>query len=360
MTTTLQSTCSDSFGHESFDRIMAGLVSRTKCPIQGCSTPLDRVPVGSKGKSVPWCPTHGIKLHQQTFVYWNGHGREDDSRLRNFTVRRDLVRRIALPKGKKAESHRLGCEMSEDALTWNVFVSLAAAGRLRATAQRLTGRPVSVEPELYLWGRRIDLNGGEDVRYPDLERVIGRLERDIRYYKTEPDVMLVVPGELVVCIEAKFGSGNPLADGAPTEPGYKPTSRSSLLARYLEPSAIARQVIRPSEVPERLHSQLFRNIVFACEMARGAPWHVVNLVSRTQWAQTKEGSRQGASTAKYSFADPTPGVQAYLRDEHRACFTFRTWEDLHADVIKDEAALRDLDAYLRGKSAHFRPAFALS
>jgi hypothetical protein len=31
------------------------------------------------------------------------------------------VRKIALPKGMKAEAHRLGSEMSEDALSWNVL-----------------------------------------------------------------------------------------------------------------------------------------------------------------------------------------------------------------------------------------------
>lgn len=51
--------------------------------------------------------------------------------MRNFIVAQDLVRSVALRKGMKAESHRLGHEMSEDALSWNVFVSLAMAGKLR-------------------------------------------------------------------------------------------------------------------------------------------------------------------------------------------------------------------------------------
>jgi len=63
----------------------------------------------------------------------------------------------ALPKGMKAEAHRLGYEMSEDALSWNVFASLAVAGRLREAAQYLTGRPLRSKPSPYLWGRHIDL-----------------------------------------------------------------------------------------------------------------------------------------------------------------------------------------------------------
>lgn len=357
--TQMHSDCSDAFGHQSFDLNAIDRSSYSRCPIWGCHAKLEEVPVDTKGTLRPWCPVHGIRLHTGTFVYWNGDGRNDEARLRNFIVRPDLVRKIALAKGKKAESHRLGYEMSEDALSWNVFVSLAAASRLRQAAKGLTGRMLSKEPELYLWGRRIDLSGGEDMRHPELDRVGSLLEQGITNFRTEPDIMLVAPGELLVCIEAKFGSGNTMADGAPTKDGQKPTSRSALLSRYLEPSAHAGAVILPEAIPEEFHSQLFRNIVFACEMARGTPWHVVNLVSETQWALAKVASQAGASIGKYSFADPTPAVHAYLRDESRSCFTFRTWEELHANVIKGEANLGALNAYLRGKSAHFRPAFEL-
>ena len=358
--TALCSSCLDSFGYESFDRAALGQTSYIRCPVLGCSTELEHVPFGlKKGKTLPWCPTHGIRLHAQTFVYWNGEESHDEARLRNFIVRQDLARKVALPMGKKAESHRLGYEMSEDALSWNVFVSLAAAGCLRDAAQCLTGRKVEAEPELYIWGRKIDLAGSEDARYPELDRVGSVLEKDIRKFKTEPDVMLVLPGEMVICIEAKFGSGNTLADEAPTEPGQKPTSRSLLLSRYLEPSAIAKEVLLPAQVPVRLHSQLFRNIVFACEMARGTPWHVVNLVSSTQWSRATERPRGATSSAKYSFQDPTESVRSYLRPDRHGCFTFRTWEALHAEVIRGDSRLRDLDAYLHSKSAHFLPAFAL-
>src|SRR5258706_9818021 len=104
------STCRLSFGFAAFDlrRLRA-----TQCPVKDC----DVVPIEvSAGKAMRlWCPEHGIRLHSNTFVYWNGPGLNDDSRLRNFIVRKDLVRAIALPKGMKAESHRLGYAMSEDA-----------------------------------------------------------------------------------------------------------------------------------------------------------------------------------------------------------------------------------------------------
>lgn len=50
---------------------------------------------------------------------------------------------------------------------------------------------------------------------------------------------------------------------------------------------------------------------------------------------------------------------SYLSNSHQNCFGYRTWENLHAALIRNDAALRELDTYLRSKSAHFVPAFEL-
>jgi hypothetical protein len=120
------------FGWDDFDPTKLGK-KPDQCPVLGCSVVLLPVPYGDRNKTdrtMPWCPEHGIRIHSDTFVYWNGPGRDEEARLRNFIVRHDLVRAIALPKGMKVEAHRLGYEMSEDALSWNVFESLAMAGKL--------------------------------------------------------------------------------------------------------------------------------------------------------------------------------------------------------------------------------------
>ena len=251
----------------------------------------------------------------------------------------------------KAESYRLGYEMSEDALSWNVFVSLAVAGRLREAARYLTGRVIQGEPLLYLWGRRIDLNGTDFAVYPELLRVRKHLEGGISQFPTEPDIMLIIPEEMVICVEAKFGSGNPLAHEEATKSGSKPVSREGLLARYLSPSEYARIRLVPENIGTRFHSQLFRNIVFACEMARELPWHVVNLVRKTDRGQGEDGH--------YSFDPPTKDVCAFLAPEFQACFTYRTWEDLYANCVAADPALAGLADYLRTKSAHYRRAFEL-
>jgi hypothetical protein len=354
------SNCDRMFGHPDFDPTRGATVPFTACPVRGCSPALVNVPFGKtldkdgNRKTKLWCADHGIRLHSGTFVYWNGLGTQDSSRLRNFIVRQDLVKEIALEAGAKAESHRLGYEMSEDALSWNMFVSLAEVGKLKDAAHFLTGRSVATEPDLYLWGKRIDVRGHERGRFEPLWNVRQLLERNIHTFNTEPDIMLVVEGEIVICIEAKFGSGNSLAYDGEVKESEKPTSRAALIERYLGKStkASTRAAIQSEKMGPRLHSQLFRNLVFAAEMAT-KEWHVVNLVSLTQHKHGKDNPRS-------SFADPKSDVLSYLSAESQSCFTYRTWEDLYAKLITGKTELKDLDGFMRNKSAHFRAAFELS
>jgi hypothetical protein len=350
-----KSDCLIRFGWDDFDPTRLEK-KPDQCPVRGCSAGLLRAPYGDRNKpsrTMPWCPEHGIRIHANTFAYWNGLGRDEAARLRNFIVSHDRVRATALPKGMKVEAHRLGYEMSEDALSWNVFESFAMAGRLREVIQFLTGRRVGSTPRLYLWGRLIDDPDGRHELYEPLVQVRAKLEPDIRPFVTEPDIMLVAEGELVVCIEAKFGSGNPLAHESEAKEGEKPSSRAGLLKRYLGncTSDRTKEIVCLEKIGPAPRSQLLRNVVFASEMAGEVPWHVVNLVSSTQGA---------GPHAKYkSYADPTEEVCAYLRPDRQHCFTFRTWESLHAAVICGDPSLSDLERYLRGKSAHFLRAFTL-
>jgi hypothetical protein len=346
--------------HGDFDVSRVGDTSVSQCPVRNCSASLIQLLYGKqhdrdgapRERTKPWCPEHGIRLHSNTFVYRNDDNQED-ARLRNFIVEKGLATKIPLKRGVKAEAHRLGYEMSEDALSWNVFVSLALLGRLKQAGEFLTGRSLSAEPTLYLWGNRIDPVGGEFGIYPPLKKAREYLEAGINGFGTEPDIMLVVKDEIVICIEAKFGSGNPLAHEGQVMVGEKPMSRAGLLARYLIAAEKTRRqgTIRPDQIGYRLHSQLFRNIVFASEMAE-TEWHVVNLVSRTQQNQQ--------DSSRCSFADPTDDILGYLSPDSQSRFTYRTWEDLYSVVIKESPELAELGIYLRGKSAHYRPAFDLA
>jgi hypothetical protein len=107
----------------------------------------------------------------------------------------------------------------------------------------------------------------------------------------------------------------------------------------------------PSDPARGLSELLLRNVVFAAEMAHDTPRHVVNLVAN---------SLKGNSNKYYSFADPTDEVTDYLHPDYKHCFTYRTWESLHANCIAGDPGLAVLDGYLRGKSAHYGRAFSLT
>lgn len=180
-----------------------------------------------------------------------------------------------------------------------------------------------------------------------------KLEPDIKRFKTEPDAMLVLDERLIVCIEAKFGSGKPLAHMVIAQPGEKPVDQDGLLRRYFDNAGtMTKRTIDCDSIGSRFHSQLFRNIVFASEMAQGRRWRVVNLVSQTQW-------ESGLESVRYSFVNPETDVRRYLIPDLHGCFTFRTWETLHREVISESSDLGCLDAYVRSKSAHFQRAFRL-
>jgi hypothetical protein len=299
-------------------------------------------------------------------VYLNGPSLDDDSIIRNFPVEREFLEAHPLRKLAKAESHRLGYENAEDAVSWNVFAGLCSAGLLGKAAAVLSGQPVPGEPELWLWGHRVDLRKGFGQLFPPLERLRQRLEPDVHPFATEPDIMLVVPGKLLILIEAKFTSGNSVAESKEAKPGEKPKDLKGLLSKYL-PHGSDAGAINPAKAADPFHGQLFRNVVFAQAMARepemaGAEWAVVNLVSETQRkkARGSTGAGRRPSERTACFEDPTSAVHGWLREEARSRFRCSTWEALHAALIKGEPKLATVDQYLRGKSAHLRPAFELS
>jgi len=267
-----------------------------------------------------------------------------------------LARTFIAGKTGKAESGRLGYEMSEDALSWNVFVGMKEAGALAKAVRHLCGTMPSGEPDLYLWGFRIGDRVAAPESFGPLDTVRRHLEQGIRTFVTEPDIMLVIPGEILICIEAKFGSGNTLAHPGKNNLGEKPTDVDGLVTRYLPATAeAARLAINPADMKSPVYSQLFRNVVFAAEMAaiEGIQdWRVVNLVGKSLWAENnlKKVPRN------YSFEDPTTDIQRFLRLEHRHRFSFRDWEGLHDAALKD---IPNINNYMSMKSAHFRPAFSL-
>jgi hypothetical protein len=163
--------------------------------------------------------------------------------------------------------------------------------------------------------------------------------------------MLVVERDLIVCIEAKFGSGNPIAHDKDVKRGEKPARRDELIDRYYEHAGSqTKATIAVDSIKGTFHSQLFRNVVFASELSRGIFWHVVNLVSSSQLAAEPK-------TLTHSFADPSENVRAYLNADTQDRFSYRTWEGLYEKLIAPEPKLSAVRDYMRSMSAHFRKAF---
>lgn len=331
------------------------------CPVLGCTVPADKVP--SQWGDLPFCPLHRIRIHlgSRTFVYYNGPDAlaKRSAALRNIVFERDYFGSRILGNAAKAETHRICHETSEDALTWNVFSRFARAGMLSKLVSSLTKQGVRDEPELYLWGLKVHLNDAPglqntsgSVLFPPLAKARIVFEPDITKYLTEPDIMLYVPGQMLLLVEAKFTSGNPIAK-AITEgdvPGEKPKSRSGILQRY-RADALPEGALVVDGAIDPFYSQLYRNVVFAIHMANqlSVPWGVVSLVGESLCHHRREAE----------FQDPTPSLQALLPKNSQDRFVFYSWERLYTEHVANTQGLGDLEQYMYNKSAHCTKAFSV-
>jgi hypothetical protein len=353
-----QSTCTMSFFRN--DLQVTRLWKRT-CPVKNCSTDMRRhtAPFQKyKGtmRYLPFCPEHGIRVHSSGFVYYNGQHRTDliTATKRNLSFHSEYYIDNFLKNGNKMESGRLCYENSEDALTYNVFTELLADGEaLKRLAGHFLRRKVEEEVELYLWGGKIDLKHHTFSKYAPLDEVRGHVEGDIKRFRTEPDIMLIVPQKAVICIEAKFGSKNSLACDVEESEGEKPKKKEELIQRYCHNNKIinASQIIDIENLPLLFYEQLFRNIIFAASMAKlegEAEWHVVNL--RNQHVMNvKRGKPESHPVMR--------NMRSLLMDKYKKQFTHMTWEDLFQLTIKGQDVFANLTWYLKNKSLGCARAF---
>lgn len=307
-----------------------------RCPVRECDTP----PLREGEGSAEFCKDHGLYLHSKTFRY--------DRPTRNILFDKDYFNKYVLRNPLKAESHRFDHENSEDAVTWNVFSCLARNRCLAGLLSDLSGRRIDGEPELYLWGLRIDLDSAAaPEQFTTLDSARQIFERGIRRMHTEPDIMLHAPGQALMLIEAKFISKNTLAEGSPNndEEGEKPRSAQGILRRYSAGKLPASTLeVPPTTSP--FYSQLYRNLVFAIWMANnlGVDWRLVNLVSRQQAHLRND-------------PDPTPFMHSVLPAASRQRFRRYTWEELYSQHVATVVELAALDRYMRYKSANCAQAF---
>jgi hypothetical protein len=297
---------------------------RIRCCVAHCNNWMARRRRGQVTTDAVYCEEHGISISTApTYIYRDYQ--------RNF-----IVGRQAVAASTKVERWRLGNETSEDALSWNAFVGLLKCGGLTQCFEALTGVVPSDEAELYMWGNRI-VPGAAPSVFPDLLQVRSQLEKGVGI-PTEPDVILRVPGQAIVLIEAKFGSPNGRFAGKEKRFG----TVNNYLRRYFpkrdQDDPLNREWIA-SQPPDRVLEQLCRNAVFAHWLARdGERAFVVNLVDEKSETDVEK---------EFNY-HLRPGPVTFFR---------RCWSDiLELPVLQADEA-RPLRRYLKNKTLRLRKAF---
>jgi len=292
------------------------LAEGLKCCIRDCEEIVAR---RHRGEKPSFCPSHGISISTKpTYIYRDVE--------RNFIVGNEILQRIS-----KVERWRLGFETSEDALSWNVFVGLYALGGLGEAFKKLTGISPTDEPELYLWGNRI---GTECSKWEKLDAARMVFESGIAI-PTEPDIMLRVPRQAIVLIEAKFGSSNSRLATKRSRFG----SITEFFDRYKCIAGAKDPLNRTwisAQKDDDVLEQLCRNAVFAHWLASGSEQPVViNLV------------RQRAANDGQLFGEHLSG--------NGVRFHVRHWEDLYdvSTMRRHDASV--LRSYLENKTLILRP-----
>ena len=193
---------------------------------------------------------------------------------------------------------------------------------------------------------------GRFSAYQPLEEVRDRLEGDL-LVQTEPDIMLVVPGKVLICIEAKFGSKNPIATEGDENADKKQKKTTTLVERYCSKNKMVDvdAMFDLTKMPRRFYEQLFRNLVFAASMAKIAgikKWHVANLRSQ-HVMNLKRGKPESNPVLR--------AVRSILRPELKKRFSHITWEEIYEECVQGDRHLHNLAWYMKNKTLACRRAF---
>lgn len=307
---------------------------RIRCVVRDCPYFLLPATRRSKGQT---CPDHGIRVHQSgTFTYADP--------ARNFILDPTLVRRVIAHDGKW-ESHRMGSQNSEDALTMNVFRSFQEAGCLNVIARLITGLEIDAEPRLYLWS--LDLTDDSLTPWPLLLAARERFERSLPVERpaTESDIGMWLDGEYLVLIEAKFGSPNTFYVDGPRKDAQSLT-KAELFSIYHDPVMSKILDLEKARASEAVAYQLWRNVVFSEWMAH----HAAPGTRPFMCNLTRAGCE----------VDSFEHFHRLVRPEYADRVTRIRWEDLYLLASIHGNRLLRLRQYMAEKTLNLRPAFLLA
>lgn len=325
--TTVQINFSDlPLGYDQIDEKSADELQKTKpnqnvlrCCVRNCHNFLARVR-RSEHDSKSFCTIHGIRVSTRpTYVY----------RDKN----QNLILETKLFQGlKKVENWRIGNENSEDALSWNVFLPIERSGSLSILFEKLTGLKPNSEPELFFWGNRI--KSSSTVEWAELKNIREKLEADFRI-PTEPDIAIVVPGQAVILIEAKFGSKNPVLGRKENYEDYK----DDFINRYWsDPDPLIRENINQHTL-----DQLCRNAIFLVWLSNAYKAENKFLFNLVRSCDESNVENEMSKVLKQ-------GIITFKR---------KTWEDLFLIVCELGESLKPVQEYFKNKTYCLKKAFSL-
>jgi hypothetical protein len=304
---------------------------RIRCFVSGCPHWLEP-PARKRMGQV--CPDHGILCHSSgTYSYANVR--------RNIIADPEIVASGSLGHAGKFETGRFGQERSEDALSWNVFRSLQDASLLHEVAALMTGERFSREPNLYLWGIRLTGDGLEQWGLLTAARRRFEGNLPVRRPLTEPDIALHLPGEYLILIEAKFTSANTFYIKGPR---CRPADLTvdELLTFYRDP-ALHILDWDAADCRQRIHYQLWRNMVFAEWMA-----HEENHATRAYHVNLVRAGFEEQVAAEFG---------GLLRNDFQGRFKRATWEELYGLACGQRDRLGLLCQYMETKTQKLKKAF---
>jgi len=192
---------------------------------------------------------------------------------------------------------------------------------------------------------------GDTNEFPSLKKAKCVFEKDLTTkFVTEPDIILYIPTEALILVEAKLTSSNPVAttDKERDVDGEKPKSKFGLIKRY-NSGYLKTHDFEPEKFNGTFFSQIYRNLIFASYMADdiGVEWHFCNLISQKQ--------------IKKSAASMIERVEEFYKGiiikelQNRA--TICSWEKIFKNIIENDDSLNDLNEYMKYKTANLEKAF---
>jgi hypothetical protein len=307
------------------------------CPIKGCDTRIDEYPSMEKPRN-SYCQKHKIYCRRNTYIY--------EEKVDNLIIDKELFENVfekqnngKYDREKKYDTKKMGHENSEDALTWNVFVTLQKAGGLKAVASLISDKSCEEELELILWGYSLK----DGLLIKELKSFREKFESQIGV-PTEPDIILKTANE-VFLIEAKFCSSNSRKDISVWRDkeidGRTKKEYDSYKIRYggLIDEVLNKDII---ERQNKFCSQLVRYALYANYAYKDKSYYIVNLLPKMH----KE-----ISLIKEEF-------KPYLKKNN---FKTITWEDIYEALenLKGEPEIIVLRKYLQEKTANLKKAFTI-